>query len=88
MLQNTQFQTSNTPSTTIPTNPHIIVTYIQLFTNPSSKSSNVSNITTYNTVPPSTIPQSKISQPTYINSSTSIFEPIKPLNNRNYTPDE
>ena len=56
--------------------------------NPSNISSNVSNIPTYNTVPPSTITQSTVSQPTYINSSTSNSEPIKPFDglDYNYTP--
>ena len=64
MLQNTQIQTSNPPSTTIRTNPYINATYTQPFTNPSNISSNVSSIPTYNTVPPSTIPQSTIPHPT------------------------
>ena len=76
-LPNTQFQTSDPPSTTIRTIPHIITTYTQPFTNRSNISSNVSNIYTYNTVPPSTIPQSTVSQPTYKNSSTSISEYIE-----------
>ena len=77
MLRNTELQTSNPPSTTIRTNPHINATYTQPFTNPSNKSSNVSNIPTYNTVSSSTIPKTTVSQQTYINSSTSISEPIK-----------
>ena len=87
LLQTTQFQTFHPPSTTIRTNPHINATYTQPTTNPSSISS---NIPTYNTIPPSTIPQSMISNPTYINSSTSISEPIKPLDglDHNYTPEE
>ena len=90
MLQNTQFQTSDPPSTTIRTNPHINATYTQPFTNPSNMSSYVSNIPTYNTASPSTKPQSTVSQPTYINSSTSISEPIKPVDglDHNYTPAE
>ena len=52
--------------------------------------SNTSNIPTFNTVPPSTIPRSTVSHPTYINSSTSIFEPIKPFDGlgQNYTPEK
>ena len=90
MLQNTQFQTSNPPSTTIRTNPHVNATYTQPFTNPSNISSNNSNIPPYNTVPPSTIPQSTVSKPTYKNSSTPISEPIKPFDglDHNYTPEE
>ena len=37
------------------------------------------NKPTPNTIPPSTIPQSTVSHPNYINSSTSISEPIKPF---------
>ena len=79
MLQNSQFQTSNPPSTTIRTNPHINIAYTQPFTNTPNISSIVSNVPTNNTVPPSAIPQSTVSHSTYINSSTSIFEPIKPF---------
>ena len=82
-LQHSQFQTSNPPSAIIRTNPH--------FHNTSTTSiSNSSNVPTYNTVPPSTIPQSTISQPTFINSSTSILEPIKPSDGLDhiYTPEE
>ena len=41
-------------------------------------------------MPPSTISQNTISQPTFINSSTSISELIKPLDglDHNYTPEE
>ena len=82
-LQNSQFQILNPPSTNIRTNPH--------FHNTSTTSiTNVSNAPTYNTAPPSTIPQSSIPQPTFINSSTSISEPIKPFDglDHNYTPEE
>ena len=82
-LQNSQFQISNPPSTTIRTNPH--------FHNASTTSiTNISNVPTYNTTPPSKIPQSTLSQPTIINSSTSISEPIKPFDglDHNYTPEE
>ena len=89
MLQNTQFRTSSYPSTHIRSNPHINTTYTQPFTNASNVSSNVSNISTYNTLPPSTIPQYTSSQPTYINS-TSNSEPIKPFDGLDhiYTPEE
>ena len=52
-------------------------------------SSNTSNIPIYNTIPP-TIPQSTVSHSTYINSSTSISEPIKSFDvlDHNYTPEE
>ena len=69
-LQTSQFQIQNPPSTTIRTNPH--------FHNTSTTSfANISNNPTYKTAPPSTIPHNTISHPTYINSSTSISEPIK-----------
>ena len=83
MLQNSQFQIPNPPSTTIRTNPY--------FRNTSTTSStNLSIIPTNKTVQPSTIPQNTIPQPTYINSSTSISEPIKPFDSldHNYTPEE
>ena len=82
-LQNSQFQTSNPSSTNIRTNPY--------FHNTSTTSiTNLSNVPTYNTVPPSLIPQSTISQPTFINSSTSISGPFKPFDglDHNYTPKE
>ena len=52
--------------------------------------SNISNISTYNTVSPSTIPECTVSHSTYINSSTSISEPIKHFDglDLNYTPEE
>ena len=82
-LQNSQFQILNPPSTTIRTNPH--------FHNTSTTSiTNISNVPTYNTTPPSTISQNTLSQPTFINSSTSISEPIKPFDglDHNYTSEE
>ena len=82
-LQTSQFQIPNPPSTTIRTNPH--------FYNTSTTSlPNISNNPTYNTTPPSTISHTTMSHPTYINSSTSISEPIKPFDglDRNYTPEE
>ena len=52
--------------------------------------SNTSNIHFYNTVTPSTITQSTVSHPTYINSSTSISDRIKPFDglDHTYTPEE
>ena len=90
MLQNTQFRTSITPSTAIRTYLHFNTSNTQLFTNPSNVSPNVSNTPTYNTVPPSTKTQSTISQPSYINSSSSISEPNKPFEglDHNYSPGE
>ena len=82
-LQTSQSHIPNPPSTTIRTNPH--------FHNTSTTSlTNISNIPTYNTTPPSTITPNTMSHPTYINSSTSISEPIKPFDgpDHNYTPEE
>ena len=80
--QTSQFNIPNPPSTTIRTNPH--------FHNTSTTSlTNISNIPTYNTTPPSTISHNTMSHPTYINTSTSISEPIKPFDglDHNYTPE-
>ena len=82
-LQTSHFQIPNPPPTTIRTNPH--------FHNTSNTSlTNISNNPTYNTTPPSTISHNTMSHPTYINSSTSISEPIKPFDglDHNYTPEE
>ena len=82
-LQTSQFQIQNPPSTTIRTNPH--------FHNTSTTSlTNISNNPTYNTTPPSTVSYNTMSHPTYINSSTSISEPIKPFDglDHNFTPEE
>ena len=82
-LQTSQFQIQNPPSTTIRTNPHFHNTSTSSFTN-------ISNNPTYNTTPPSTISHNTMSHPTYINSSTSISEPIKLFDglDHNYTPEE
>ena len=82
-LQNSQFQIPNPPSTNIRTNPHF-------HNKPTTSFTNISNVPTFNTVPPSTISQNTISQPTYINSSTSLSEPNKPFDglDHNYTPEE
>ena len=82
-IQISQFQIPNPPLTTIRTNPHFHNTSTTAFTN-------TSNNPTYNTVPPSTISHNTISHPTYINSSTSISEPIKLFDglDHNYTPEE
>ena len=60
----------------------------QSVTKSSNISSNVPNILTYNTHPPSAITQPTIPQPIYINSSTSISKPMKPFDglDHNYTP--
>ena len=62
-LQNIQFQTSNFPSTTSRTKPHIDTTYTQLFTNPQILPPNPSNTPTYNPVPLSTLLNSAVSNP-------------------------
>ena len=82
-FQNLQFQIPNPPSTTIRTNPHFHNTSTTSFTN-------ISNVPTYNTVQPPTITQHTSPLPTYINSSTSISELIKPFDglDHNYTPEE
>ena len=82
-LQTSHFHIPIPPSTTIRTNPH--------FHNTSTTSLTIiSNNPTYNTTPPSTISHNTMSHPTYINSSTSISEPIKPFDglDHNYTPEE
>ena len=82
-LQTSQFHIPIPPSTTIRTNPH--------FHNTSTTSlTNISNNPTYNTTPPSTISHNTMSHPSYINSSTSISEPIKPFDGLDhiYTPEE
>ena len=90
MTQNTRSHTSNHVYTNIKTNPQIITTYTQPFTNAQIINTNPSITPTYNTVPPSTIPQSTVSKPTYITSSTSISKPIKIFDglHQNYTPEE
>ena len=82
-LQNSQFQIPNPPTTNIRTNPHFHKT-------PTTSFTTISNVPTYNTVPPPTISQNTISQPTFINSSTSISEPIKPFDglDHNYLPED
>ena len=82
-LQTSQFHIPHPPSTTIRTNPHFHSTS-------TTSLPNISNNPTYNTTPPSTISQNTMSHPTYINSSTSISEPIKPFDglDHNYTPEE
>ena len=87
-LQPTQLQSSHSYSTTIRTDPHIHNTYTQHLANTQNITSNPSHTPTYNTIP--TIPQSTNSHPTFIKSSTSISEPIKPFDglDHNYTPEE
>ena len=82
-LQTSQFHIPNPPSTTIRTNPHFHSTS-------TTSLPNISNNPTYNTTPPSTMSHNTMSHPTYIYSSTSISEPIKPFDglDHNYTPEE
>ena len=82
-LQTSQFHILNPPSTTIRTNPHFHSTS-------TTSLPNISNNPTYNTTPPSTMSHNTMSHSTYINSSTSISEPIKPFGglDHNYTPEE
>ena len=89
-LQPTSSQSSHSHSTIIRTNPYFHDTYTPPLTNTQNITSNASHTPTYNTIPTSIIPQSTISHPTYINSSTSISEPIKPFDglDHNYTPEE
>ena len=48
MTQNAGLQTSSIAHTNIKTNPHIITTYTQPFTNPQTIPPNPSNTRTYN----------------------------------------
>ena len=69
------------PVQTLPIQPQVNVLNI-----PSTSS----NPPTTQTIPPTTIPLSTLNTPTYINSATSISEPIKPFDglDHNYTPEE
>ena len=69
------------PVQTLPIQPHINVLNI---------TSTSSNPSTTHTVPPTTIPLSTLNTPTYINSATSISEPIKPYDglDHSYTPED
>ena len=82
-LQTSQLHIPNPPSTPIRTNPHFHSTS-------TTSLPNISNNPTDNTTPPSTMFHNTMSHPTYINSSTSISEPIKPFDglDHNYTPEE
>ena len=89
----TRSQTSNLAYTTQRTIPHINTTYTQPFTHQQNIPINpfyLPIIPTYKTVPPSTTPHSTISTLTFINSSTSISEPIKFFDDLDhiYTPKE
>ena len=92
---NTNIQSSaitfhpHVPSTTTQTIPPI-----QPMTQSQTNALNIPpksfNPSTTHTLPPTTLPLSTLSTPTYINSATSISEPIKPFDglDHNYTPEE
>ena len=77
------------PSTTTQTIPPI-----QPMTQSQTNALNIPptffNPSTTHTLPPTTLPLSTLSTPTYINSATSISEPIKLFDglDHNYTPEE
>ena len=81
-------QTQNTQPTLIIKTLHN--TYTQPLPITQNITSNASHTPTCNTIPTSTIPQSTVSHPTYISSSTSISEAIKPFDglDHKYTPEE
>ena len=93
---NTKIQSSSTQfnthifSTTIQTSQHIQ----PISTRPQTNTLNVPptsfNYNTTHAIPSSKIPLTTIKTPTYINSSASISEPIKPFDglDHNYTPEE
>ena len=86
---NTHHQT-HLPSTITHPPPHIHSVPIQPQVNVLNIPPTSSNPSTLHTIPPNTIPPSTINTPTYINSATSISEPIKPFDglDHNYTPEE
>ena len=85
----TQFNNHITPNT-IQTNPHLNPTFIR----PQANTLNIpqTSFTSHNThtIPSSTTPSTTLNTPTYINSSASVSEPIKPFDglDHNYTPEE
>ena len=85
----THFQT-HIPSTITQTFPPVQTIPIQPQINVLNIPSTSSNPSTTHTIPPTTIPMSSLNTPTYINSATSISEPIKPFDglDHNYTPEE
>ena len=89
-VQFTQCLSSQPHSRTIQTKRHFHNTYTQPLPKTQIITSNVSHTPTCNTIPTSSISPSTVSHPTYINSSTSISEHIKPFNglDHNYTPEE
>ena len=64
ILQNSRSQKSEISSTNLQTNSHIKTTYTQLFTNVQNLPQILSNTPTYNTIPPSTVPLSTVSNST------------------------
>ena len=86
---NTHHQT-HPPSTITQSPPHIPPVPIQPQVNVLNIPPTSSNPSTLHTIPPNTTPPSTINTPTYINSATSISEPIKPFDglDHNYTPEE
>ena len=92
---NTNIQSSSQfnnhiPPNTIQTNLHVHPTSIQPQANTLNIPQNSFNSHITHTIPSSTTPLSTLNTPTYINSSASISEPIKPFDSldHNYTPEE
>ena len=86
---NTHHQT-HLPSAITHPPPHIQSVPIQPQVNVLNIPPTSSNPSTLHTIPPNTTPPSTINTPTYINSATSISEPIKPFDglDHNSTPEE
>ena len=78
------------PSTTTETIPPCQTIHTQPQTNALNIPPTSFNPSTTHTIPPNTLPLSTLSTPTYINSATSISEPIKHFDglDHNYTPEE
>ena len=90
-IQSSSTQSHNHfPHTPIQTNPppQPVISHSQ--TNTLHVLPNSHNSHTAHTIPSSTLPPFTLSTPTYINSSTSISEPIKSFDglDHNYTPEE
>ena len=84
-------QVAQFPSTTIQTNPHNYTTKTisNIGTQTIQHIPPTSNVN-YPTTSSSTLPLATISNPTYIDSSASISEPVKPFDglNHKYTPED
>ena len=78
------------PSTTTQTIPPIQPIHTQPQTNALNIPPTSFNPSTTHTIPPTTLPLSTLSTLTYINSATSISEPVKPFDglDHNYTPEK